>query len=77
MLYVVYLSHTHSLILSFVMEQQPPVGHCLLITEASRSHSVRKNSLLDKCSAHRRDLYLTIRNTQKRQICLPRRDSNR
>ena len=41
--------------LSIVMAQQPPVGQGFLINEASRSHSLRQKSLLDKRSVHRRD----------------------
>ena len=72
----VYLTHIQSPNSSFAMAQQPLVGQGLLIIQPSRSHSVRQRSLLDKCSAHRRDLYLTIGNTHKRQTRMPLRDSN-
>jgi hypothetical protein len=53
------------------MAQQPLVGHGLLITKASRSHTVRHTTLdrtpLDEWSARRRDLYLTTHNTHKRR----------
>jgi hypothetical protein len=56
------------------MPQQPIVGQHLLIIEALRSHSEHTTlgrTPLDKCSAQRRDLYLTTHNTHKRQISMP------
>jgi len=55
--------------------QQPAEKQGLLITEASRPHSVTHNTLvrtpLDELSARRRDLYLTTHNTHKRQTPTP------
>jgi len=47
---------------------QPPVGHGLLIVESSRSHS--DTPPLEEWSARRRDLYLTIHNTHKRNTSM-------
>jgi hypothetical protein len=50
--------------------QQPRVGQCLLIIEASWSHSRQTTlgrTLLDEWSARRRDFYVTALNTHKRQ----------
>ena len=60
--------------------QQPLEGQGFLIIEASRSHSIGHTTLgripLDESSARSRDLCLTTRNTRKRQISMPRWDSN-
>jgi hypothetical protein len=57
------------------MAQQPLVDQGLLIVEASQPHSIRHTTLgispLDEWSAQRRDLYLTIDNTRKRQASFP------
>jgi hypothetical protein len=57
------------------MAQQPLVGQGLLITEASRSHPARHTTLgrtpLDEWSARRRDLYLKIHSTHKRETSMP------
>ena len=59
----------------FYTVQQPLVVQGLFIIEASRSHSFRHTEInrtpLDEWSTRRRDLYLTIHNTQKRQTYLP------
>jgi hypothetical protein len=51
------------------MAQRPLVGQDLLVIEASLSHSFRNTTIgrtpLDEWSARRRNLYLTIHNTQK------------
>jgi hypothetical protein len=53
------------------MAQQPLMDQGLLITEASRPHSVTHTTLrkapLDEWSARRRDLYLKTYNTHDRQ----------
>jgi hypothetical protein len=49
--------------------RQPPVGQGFLIHEVSRLHSKMYHSRynpLDECSARRKDLYLTTRNTHNR-----------
>jgi hypothetical protein len=59
----------------FFIARQPLVDQGLLIIEASRSHSIRHTTLgktpLDEWPARRRDLYLTIHNTHKRQTSIP------
>jgi hypothetical protein len=61
----------------FSMAQQPLVGQCLLIIEASWSHSKthRHTTLgrtpLDELSAQRKDLHLTTHNTHNRQTNMP------
>jgi len=56
------------------MARQHPVGHSLLITEASESHSVTQVTLgkirPDERSARRWELYLTKHNIQKTQISM-------
>jgi hypothetical protein len=57
------------------MTQQPVVGLGLLITKASRLHSVKHTILrrtpLDEWSARRRDLYLATHNTHKGETYMP------
>ena len=50
------------------------LGPSLLIVESSRSHS--DTPPLNEWSVRRRELYLTIHNTHKRQTTITRRDSN-
>jgi hypothetical protein len=55
------------------MSRQPLVGQGLLIIEASRSlrHTTLARTPLDKWSVRLGDLYLTTRNTHKRQTSVP------
>ena len=60
-------------ILFFLWRNSPPVGRGLLSVEALRSlrHTALARTRLDKLSARRRDLYLTTRNTNKKQTSMP------
>jgi len=54
------------------MAQQPLVGQGLLVIDGSRLHSIRHTTLgRTPVDVRRRDLYLTRRNTLKRQTPIP------
>jgi hypothetical protein len=54
------------------MAQHPLMTQCFLITEASRSQTIKLGrNPLEVRTARRRDLYLTTHNTQMRQTSMP------